>query len=85
LEKYRDTYAGTKENQTRLDRAQKRLDRRYPEGPNRPTAKEQDIQAKVSGDQPSPRNPQPERFQRQEDMISPTEEWKCPTSGEEEK
>ena len=71
----------------RLDRAQRRLDRRYPEGPNRPAAKEQGTQAKVSGvsgDQELPRRSQVEPRQRQDDVASPDEELTCPTYDKEE-
>ena len=76
LERYRNIYASTEEGQMRLDRAQRRLDRRYPENPSRTTAEEHGTQDKVSKGQALPNR-------LQED--SQDEELKCPTSDEEDK
>ena len=60
----------------RLDRAKKRLDRRYPEDPSKPAVEEQSTGRGVSS-----------RIQegpRQQDDVSQNEELKCPTSDEEE-
>ena len=60
----------------RLDRAKKRLDRRYPEDPSKPAVEEQSTGRDVSS-----------RIQegpRQQDDVSQNEELKCPTSEEEE-
>ena len=60
----------------RLDRAQRRLDRRYPDNPSRTTAEEHGTQDKVSKGQALPNR-------LQED--SQDDELKCPTSDEEDK
>ena len=83
LQRYKNIYAGTEEGQMRLDRTQRRLDRRYPEGPNRPTAEEQGIQAKGGGGQAFPRSLQVQAHRRQDDVESQYEELKCQTSDDE--